>query len=367
MRRDLNDDELETYSRQIVLSDIGYEGQLRLRQAKVCLIGVGGLGSPVALELVAMGVGYLRLVDPDIVSKSDLHRQLLYDTDSIGLPKVEAACQKLIHLNPRVKLDCQPEALNSMNAENLISGMDVVIDGLDRPEPRYIINRTCNHLKIPYVFGSAIETFGNVSTIIPGQTFCLECFMSGLKDEDLPTCGVVGVHPSILGIISSVQVSEAVRLITENPPKLFNKLFYADLREFEFVLLEINPSDSCKVCGRKSEGPPEKITDKFFLETCARDRHRTFILSPRKRLNIDLVELKKVIKRHEWTIKAESQLSLTFKKSKLITVCVLKSGIMIANTPSKVSFDSKSEVLEIYRSILVDSLGMPECILPEKH
>ena len=209
MREELTDEELDIYSRQIVLADIGYDGQLKLRDAKVCLVGVGGLGSPVALKLAGMGVGYLRMIDRDIASRSDLHRQHLYDADSIGLPKVEVAFQKLSRLNPDVTLDPVPESLNSVNAEQLLSGMDLVIDGLDRPEPRYILNRTCNKLKIPYIFGAAIEAFGNVSTILPGQTFCLECFMPGLKDEDLPVCGVVGVHPSILGIVSSAQVSEA--------------------------------------------------------------------------------------------------------------------------------------------------------------
>jgi molybdopterin/thiamine biosynthesis adenylyltransferase len=254
MRQELTDHELDTYSRQIVLADIGYDGQLKLRNARVCLIGVGGLGSPVALKLVGMGIGYLRLVDRDIVSRSDLHRQYLYDTESIGMPKVEVAFDRLIRLNPDVSLDPVPESLNSMNAEELISGMDVVIDGLDRPEPRYIVNRVCNKLKIPYIFGAAIEAFGNVSTILPGQTFCLECFMPGLKDEDLPVCGLVGVHPSIIGIVSSVQVSEAVRVLVGQEPKLYNKLLYVDLREFEFNILNIPSLESCRVCGTKPDG-----------------------------------------------------------------------------------------------------------------
>ena len=220
MQKELTEKELETYSRQIVLADIGYDGQLKLRNARACLIGVGGLGSPIATQLVGMGIGYLRIVDRDIVSRSDLHRQHLYDADCVGLPKVEIAHQKLSKLNPDVKVDPIPESLNSINAEELIGGMDIVIDGLDRPEPRYLVNRICNKFKIPYVFGAAIEAFGNASTLMPGQTFCLECFMPGLKDEDLPVCGVVGVHPSVIGMVSSVQVSEAVRLIIGQKPKL---------------------------------------------------------------------------------------------------------------------------------------------------
>ncbi len=132
MRKELTDEELETYSRQIVLSDIGYDGQLKLRNARVCLVGVGGLGSPVALKLVGMGIGFLRVIDRDIVSRSDLHRKYLDDIDSIGIPKVEVLFQKLSRLNPDVTLDPVPESLNSINAEELLADMDVIIDGLDR-------------------------------------------------------------------------------------------------------------------------------------------------------------------------------------------------------------------------------------------
>ena len=157
MKQELTDAELETYSRQIALEDIDYDGQLKLRNGKACIIGLGGLGSLIAPKLVGMGIGYLRIVDRDIVSRSDLHRQHLYDVDSIGRPKVEVALRKLSRLNPDVELDPFPESLNLTNASELIGGVDVILDGLDSPEPRYLVNRTCNKLKIPYVFGAAIE------------------------------------------------------------------------------------------------------------------------------------------------------------------------------------------------------------------
>ena len=124
MPKQLSDKELETYSRQIVLADIGYDGQLKLRNARACVIGVGGLGSPIATQLAGMGIGFLRMVDRDIVSRSDLHRQHLYDTDCVGLPKVEIARQKLSKLNPDVKFEAIPESLNTINAEELIGDMD---------------------------------------------------------------------------------------------------------------------------------------------------------------------------------------------------------------------------------------------------
>ena len=366
MPLDLTAKELETYSRQIVLADIGYDGQLRLRNAKVCLIGVGGLGSPIATQLVGMGIGFLRIVDRDIVSRSDLHRQHLYDTECVGLPKVEMAQQKLKRLNPDVQIEAIPESLNSINAEEIISGMDVVIDGLDRPEPRYLVNRICYQLKIPYVFGAAIEAFGNTSTLLPEQTFCLECFMPGLKDEDLPVCGVVGVHPSVIGMISSIQVSEAVRLLIGQEPKLLNKLLYIDLREFEFNILDMQSVESCRVCGNNPEGPPHEIADRLFEETCARDGRRNFILSPNRRISIDLTKLNKALKKKKFAIQSTGQLGTTFNPSQEIQVCMLQSGIMIAQTPSDTKEDIRSEVFEIYNAILVDGLGLPSDILPQK-
>ena len=365
MSKELTHTELETYSRQIVLADIGYDGQLKLRNAKACLIGVGGLGSPIATQLVGMGIGYLRIVDRDIVSRSDLHRQHLYDADSVGLPKVEIAQQKLSKLNPDVELEPVPESLNSINAEELIGGMDVVIDGLDRPEPRYLVNRICNQYKIPYVFGAAIEAFGNASTLMPRQTFCLECFMPGLKDEDLPVCGVVGVHPSVIGMVSSVQVSEAVRLIIGQQPKLYNKLLYIDLREFEFNILEMESVESCRVCGIKPDGEPEEITDRLFEETCARDGRRTFVLSPNQRINIDLAKLNKLLKKKRYAIQSAGQLGTTFNPSGDIQACILKSGIMIAQTPPEMQANIKDRVIDTYRSILVDGLGFSLDIFPQ--
>lgn len=364
MRKELTDQELDTYSRQIVLADIGYDGQLKLRNAKVCLVGVGGLGSPAALKLVGMGIGHLRFIDRDIVSRSDLHRQHLYDAESLGRPKVEVALNKLSRLNPDVTLEPVPESLNSGNAEELISGMDIVIDGLDRPEPRYIINRICNKLEIPYVFGAAIEAFGNVSTILPGQTFCLECFMPDIKDEDLPVCGLVGVHPSAIGIVSSIQVYEAARVLIGQQPKLHNKLLYVDLRDFEFNVLDIPSLEACRVCGTNPDGEPMTVTDRFFEETCARDGRRNFVISPRMRIAVDMERLVKVLKDQDLQLIKTGSLGITFKKSRRLTACILKSGIMIAQTPPQMDSDDKTNVIETWRSIMIEGMGLSTEIMP---
>ncbi|UCG63902.1 MAG: HesA/MoeB/ThiF family protein [Deltaproteobacteria bacterium] len=365
MRQELSDAELETYARQIVLADIGYEGQLKLRNAKACIIGLGGLGTLIAPKLVGMGIGYLRIVDRDIVSRSDLHRQYLYDVDSVGLPKVEVALRKLSRLNPDVSLDPFPESLTSINASTLINGVDVVLDGLDSPEPRYLVNRTCHKHKIPYVFGAAIEAFGNVSTIVPGRTVCLECFMRGVKDDDLPKCGVVGVHPSIIGLVTALQVSEAVRLIVGQEPKLLNKLLYIDLRDVKFDMLKLARRKNCPVCGVRPDGLPAPFPDKFFDETCARDGRRTFMISPRARIEIDLEQLSRLLSERGFPVRVSGMLGITFQQSDDIMISILKSGIMILQTSPTLESDLKDDIFETYKSILVDGLGLSQAVLSE--
>jgi adenylyltransferase/sulfurtransferase len=365
MKKELSDVELETYSRQIALQDIDYDGQLKLRNAKACIIGMGGLGSLLALKLVAMGIGYLRIVDRDIVSRSDLHRQYLYDVDSVGHPKVEVALRKLGRLNPDVTLDPIPESLNATNVNDVIGGVDIVLDGLDRPEPRYLVNRTCVRLKIPYVFGAAIEAFGNLSTIVPGKTICLECFMPGLKEEDLPKCAVVGVHPSVLGIVTAVQTFEAVRVLMGQEPTLLNKLLYIDLREMKFHTLSIDRLENCPVCGDRPEGSPEPLVDKLFEETCARDGRRNFIISPKQRIEIDLEKLRLLLDQRGFPVKTFSSFGITFEQSEHMATSILKSGTMVVQTSPMLESSPKDDVLETYKSILIDGLGLSPTILPE--
>ncbi len=361
----LSDDELEIYARQIVLDEIGYDGQVKLKNARACIIGLGGLGSMIAPKLVGMGIGYLRIVDRDIVSRSDLHRQHLYDADSLGRPKVEVAFQKLSRLNPDVTIDPFPESLNSTNVDEVIGGMDIVLDGLDRPEPRYLINRVCFKSNIPYIFGAAIQTLGNVSTIVPGRSLCLECFMGGLKEDDLPKCGVVGVHPSVLGIVTAVQVFEAVRLLVGREPTLLNKLFYIDLGDMKFHTLKLSAREDCQVCGAHPKRAPDPIEDKFFEETCARDGRRNFVISPKKRIEIDLEKVPMILDEKGFPLQSSGLLGITFEQTDNITTSLLKSGVMIVQTPPGLTRDMKKDVLETYEAILVDGLGLSRDILPE--
>ncbi len=349
--KDFSQKELEFYSRQIVLPDIGYKGQLRLRNARVCVVGLGGLGSPAALQLAAMGIGFLRLVDQDVVEASNLQRQHLYSINVLGYPKVEIAARRLLELNPNIRIDPLPLSLNSNNAEDIVSGMDVVVDGLDLMTPRYALNRACVKLGVPYVFGAAIMTFGNVSTIIPNKTPCLECFQGNLDDDTLPKCAVVGVFPSVLSIIASVEVSEATRIILGKEPHLANKILHCDIGDLKFDEVEISKSENCPVCGSKPSAPPMPLKQKTITELCGREGKRVFVITPKRNLELNMDELPPLILENGFRIKVKAVLGMTFDDGSKENVSILKSGIMLIE-----GANNEKEAYELYSKLIIDGL-----------
>jgi len=349
--KELSDKELEYYSRQIVLPEIGYKGQLKLRNAKVCVVGLGGLGSPAALQLAGIGIGHLRLVDQDIIELSNLQRQPLYGVGFLGYPKVEVAAKRLHELNPNIEIEPLPLSLNTENAQDVVSDMDVVVDGLDHMTPRYALNRACQKTKVPYVFGAAIMAFGSVSTIIPGKTACLECFQGDLKDEMLPTCAVVGVQLPILNIIASIEVSEATRIILGQTPNLANKLLYCDIGHMAFEEIGISKVENCPVCGSRPSGKPMSLQHKLVNEVCGREGKRVFVITPRKNLKLDLKELLLLLERHKFRVKVKADLGITFDDGYNGTVSILKSGIMIIE-----GVENEGKVVDFYSRIVIDEL-----------
>jgi len=239
------------YSRQTVLPEVGYEGQTRFKDSKVCLVGLGGLGSRTAIQLATMGTGHMRIVDYDVVEISNLQRQILYDINVLGCSKVEIAAKRLVELNPYVNIEPLSQKLDFCNANTIIQGMDLVVDGLDNMTARYALNKACQELGVPYIFAAAIINFGIVSTILPDETPCLECFYGNAVDNMLPKTQEVGVNPNILGIVSSIEVSEAVRLILGNKPNLAAKLIHCDINYLDFDVINITKALNCPVCGDK--------------------------------------------------------------------------------------------------------------------
>jgi adenylyltransferase/sulfurtransferase len=298
-----------------------------------------------------MGVGHLRLVDCDVVEASNLQRQLLYGVNFLGYPKVEAAARRLRELNPHITVEPLPLSLGVDNAEGIIEGVDVVIDGLDSMTPRYALNRACQKLGVPYVFGAAIMTFGNASTIIPGKAPCLECFQGNLDDDMLPKCAVVGVHPSILGIIASVEVSEAVRLIVGQQPRLAGKLLHCDVGSLEFETVDIAKAENCPVCGLKPSGSLMPLRQRLVSEICGRGGKRAFVIKPNENLELDMDALYALLKRSEFEIEVKAELGLTFFSSSYLRASILKSGIMIIE-----GAETEEEAYDFYCKIIISGL-----------
>lgn len=342
-----SEEELEYYSRQMVLAEIGVTGQRRLKNGRICVVGLGGLGSPLSIQLASMGVGHLRLVDRDVVEMSNLQRQHLYSVDVVGYPKVEAAASRLRRLNPYVEIEPLPLSLNPNNAEKILRGVDVVVDGLDSMAPRYALNRACVKLGIPYVFGAVITHVGNVSTIIPGETACLECFQGGVDDASLPTCAVVGVNPSIIGIVASIQASEAVRILTGRRPNLANRLLFCDLEDLTFERIELAKADKCPVCGTKPRSKPSPIKHEPVEEICGREGRRVFVITQDEDLDLDLEALNRRLIELGYSLGVRANLGTSFSKPSGLKGSILKSGIAILE-----GVESKEEANQLYDSLV---------------
>lgn len=349
----LSDQELEFYSRQIVLPHIGYEGQLRLRSSRVCIVGLGGLGSAAATQLAAMGVGYMRLVDYDVVELSNLQRQHLYDVDSVGYPKVEIAARRLHGLNPYVQTEPLPLAVGGHNAEDVIRGMDVVVDGLDHMSPRYAINSACVRLGVPYVFAAAVSVYGNISTILPGKTPCLECFYGTVDDEALPTCSILGVHPSVITLVASVEVAEATRVLLGQEPRLAGKLLYCDIAALEFERVQPSKAPDCPACGSGSRQPSIISEHQLVSELCSREGRRTFAIRPRDDLALDMEQMREVLRQRGFRITVKAKLGTSFQWGSTAQASLLASGVMIVEGAR-----TETEAYDLFHALVVEGLNV---------
>lgn len=336
-----SNDELQRYSRQIALNEIGKEGQLKLKEARVCIAGIGGLGCTSAAQLAAMGIGFIRLVDQDVVDLANLHRQLLYDTPSLGYPKVEVAEKRLKLLNPHVKLEPVPLTINSRTAEQIVKDVDVVIDGLDHFTPRYALNEACVKRKVPYIFGGAIQAYGNVSTIIPGETACLECILGRVSDEGLPTCETAGVLPQTPTIVASIQAREALNLILGKKPLLANKLLFCNINSMEFEIFPVGKAKSCSTCGKLLT--PQIIEASRAAELCGRN---SFMISPKGKVSLEIVGVTNLLN-EKFRVKVRANMGVTFDYSDTVSISLMKTGNMLIK-----GIAEKDMALKVYDEIM---------------
>ena len=246
------EDQVRRYARHVILPGIGGDGQRKLMESSVLVIGAGGLGSPAAMYLAAAGVGTLGLVDFDDVELSNLQRQLLHDTDDVGRPKVESARDRLAELNPNVEVVTHRALLSSENAFDVLGGYDVVVDGTDNFPVRYLVNDATQMLGTPLVYGSIYQWEGQATVFLPGrETPCYRClFPEPPPPGTVPSCAEGGVFGVLPGIIGSIQAVEAIKLLLGVGETLAGTLVLYDALRGEFTSVKLRWDPDCPVCGK---------------------------------------------------------------------------------------------------------------------
>lgn len=386
-------EDMQRYSRQIMLEEIGFTGMEKLRNAHVSVIGVGGIGNPVVTQLTAMGIGKLKIIDRDVIEISNLHRQHLYTEEDIGKVKVEAALERLRKLNPQVEIEAVPTSVTTYTVESLVKGSDVVIDALDSIEARYALNDACIKQNIPLIYAGALGMVGSVCTILPNKTACLRCMFPALEEDEMPTCSTEGVHPSILYLVGGIQVSEAVKMIIGQQPSLANTLLYVDLTDLSFEKIQMSRYDGCPSCGSKkielattvtgnsqeSTQAGGKLEDSRIVqqeqktlvqeekrliieELCGRDMgKRTFTITPTHQFSSEPVDLAAVIRNVETTgykVKTRGNLGVTAisgnddKDSTNTNSSTISVSFLTSGAATIVGAKSEHEALAIYQTFM---------------
>lgn len=275
------------HSRQVAFSGIGREGQEKIARARVAVIGIGALGTVVANGLARSGVGFLRLVDRDYVELSNLQRQILFtEEDAIaGLPKAEAAARRLSAIDSGIEIDARVSDFTSDAAEELIRDIDIVVDGTDNFETRYIINDACVKAGKAWIYGGAVMDHGVSLTIVPGEGPCLRCLLPEPPDGlSLPTCASAGVLNAVTGIIGNIEVAEALKLIvgTAKPRDTYLSL---SLWSGDFSEAKVERDPDCPCCRGRRFDFLGRAPTKTVASLCGRD---AFQVSPGARRSLDL-------------------------------------------------------------------------------
>lgn len=246
----LTQDEILRYSRHLIMPEVGVEGQEKLKAAKVLLIGTGGLGSPAALYLAAAGIGTMGLIDFDVVDFSNLQRQIIHGTSNVKQPKVESAKARLADINPNVSVVAYNEMMTKDNILRILKDYDIVLDGTDNFQTRYLVNDACVFMKKPFVYGSIFRFDGQVTVFYPGKGPCYRCLFAEPPPPGMvPSCaegGVLGILPGVVGVI---QATEVVKLILGKGESLIGRLMLYDALKMNFREVKFRRNPKCPVCG----------------------------------------------------------------------------------------------------------------------
>jgi molybdopterin/thiamine biosynthesis adenylyltransferase/rhodanese-related sulfurtransferase len=262
--RALTPEQKERYSRHILVPEIGLEGQMKMLDSKVLLLGAGGLGSPTGLYLAAAGIGKIGLVDDDVVDASNLQRQVIHNTDRIGMPKTESARQAIEALNPDVEVFEHHGRLDSDNVIELLSDYDVIVDGADNFPTRYLLNDASVRLRKPVVSASILSFDGQLSTFVPYEGPCYRCLYPTPPPPELaPSCGAAGVLGMLPGIMGMLQSLEVFKLVTGAGDPLIGRLLLFEALGTEFTELKVRRDPDCPICGPNAPEIADEDLGKF--------------------------------------------------------------------------------------------------------
>lgn len=249
-----SEEQVTRYSRHILLPEVGGKGQQKIGQARVLVVGAGGLGSPVAFYLAAAGVGTIGLIDGDVVDLSNLQRQVIHQTTDLGCPKVDSARVKILALNPNVAVETHYTRLTAENALDIIGRYDIVVDGVDNFPAKFLINDACFFAQKPLVHGGILRFDGRVFTILPGKSACYRCVFKQPPPPGLvASCQEAGVLGALAGVIGTIQATEVLKLILGKGRPLINRFLDYDGRLTRFREIKIAKNPKCPLCGEHPE------------------------------------------------------------------------------------------------------------------
>ena len=249
---ELTNEEIARYSRHLLLPEIGIEGQKKLKAAKVLIVGTGGLGAPLALYLSAAGIGTIGIVDFDFVDESNLQRQIIHGTRDVGRPKVASAKDRMKGINPYINIVTHNEALTSKNAMEIIADYDIVADGTDNYQTRYLVNDACVFLGKPNVYGSVFQFEGQASIFHAEKGPCYRCLYPSPPPPGLvPSCAEGGVMGVLPGIVGTIQANEVIKTIVGGGSTLIGRLLIFDAWRMKFRELKLSKEPNCPVCGKE--------------------------------------------------------------------------------------------------------------------
>lgn len=246
---EFTEQQLERYSRHILLQDVGVEGQTKLLNGKVLIIGAGGLGAPIAFYLAAAGVGQIGILDFDVVDLSNLQRQIIHFTKDVGRSKVESAKEKMEAINPDVTVKTYHERLEASNIREIIREYDFVIDGVDNFPTKFLINDACVMENVPFSHGGILRFEGQTMTVIPHESACYRCVFKEPPPANLvPTCSQAGVLGAVAGMLGTIQATEALKFLTGTGDLLINRLLIFDAKKMKFREVKFKKMNDCAVC-----------------------------------------------------------------------------------------------------------------------